>query len=140
MASYVFIEKNIIRMVKAIQTLILISFLINANSICGQSGSIKGQVRTESEPLQNVIVKIENLTITAITDSLGNYEINNLADGNYKISAKKYGYLQQSFAVVVKGGNAIIKNLSLKAEFLEIEAVKISGNNKKSINIIDKVD
>jgi len=140
LASYVFIEKNIIRMVKAIQTLILISFLINANSICGQSGSIKGQVRTESEPLQNVIVKIENLTITAITDSLGNYEINNLADGNYKISAKKYGYLQQSFAVVVKGGNAIIKNLSLKAEFLEIEAVKISGNNKKSINIIDKVD
>jgi len=90
--------------------------------------------------LQNAIVKVENTTYSATTDSLGNYLISNLPDGNYKIIAQKYGYVAKLFTAIVVAGNSITKNVNLRAEFLLLEAVKISGNKNKSINLIDKID
>ena len=59
-----------------------------------QSASLRGRVLTDSTelPIAGVVVAIEELTLSATTDSLGNFLLGNVQPGAHIISAKKIGF------------------------------------------------
>lgn len=70
------------------------------------TGSIKGTVRDydTNKTLSNVNITTSPPTSSLVTDSNGNFTINNIASGNYSINASKYGYTGNSVTVNVNYG------------------------------------
>ncbi len=80
-----------------------------------KNGHIRGKV-TDAETGQGVPVCVINTsppTVSITTDSAGNYQILNIPEGNYTVTASKKDYLKTSVSVAVKGGDTTIANIIL---------------------------
>lgn len=66
-----------------------------------QFSSVKGKVQDAQKPLQNVIVSILNTSITQLTDSKGEFYLENIPSGNQLILFKSTGYKDQLLNIKV---------------------------------------
>ena len=79
----------------------------------------------DKEPLEQVSVYFPELSQGAVTNSRGEFQINNLPAGNYKIIASFIGYLTYSKAILIdKGINHL--EFQLVASAIEMEEVIVS--------------
>ncbi|HEV8368762.1 MAG TPA: carboxypeptidase regulatory-like domain-containing protein [Pyrinomonadaceae bacterium] len=82
-----------------------------------RSGHISGRV-TDAEsgkPVQSAIIAIEGQQQSR-TDRQGNYELKNLAAGNYKIRVSVAGYSAETKSIKVREGNLSREDFALKTE------------------------
>ncbi len=80
-----------------------------------KNGHIRGKV-TDAETGEGVPVCIINTsppTVSITTDSAGRYQILNIPEGNYTVTASKKDYLKTSVSVSVSGGDTTIANIIL---------------------------
>ncbi len=100
---------------------ILVFFLIqyiNISAYAARNGTIKGTIKDaqsgEVLPYANVILIGTSLGDAA--DSKGNFNINNVPPGNYKIRVSYLGYKNIDLDIVVTDGDVIEKDFELSAE------------------------
>jgi len=82
-----------------------------------RSGLISGRV-TDAEsgkPVQSAVIAIEGQQPSR-TDRQGNYELKNLAAGNYKIRVSGAGYSAETKSIKVREGNLSREDFALKLE------------------------
>ena len=104
--------------------------ILTSVSVFGQY-SISGVVKdTLNNPVFGALVKIENTYQGTFTDPDGGYELNNLPDGEYVISAEILGKEKVFKTVSVSGANATA-DFSLKASALALDAVSIEATRVK---------
>ena len=82
------------------------------NLVAAPSGSLKGNVSFSDKKGVQTTVRVDGTKLSAVTDDEGNYEIKNLAEGDYKISFDAHGYYP-----------------------LTGQAVKIAANTSATLNV-----
>jgi outer membrane receptor protein involved in Fe transport len=95
----------------------------------GSRGGIRGQVQDADffVPLPGVQIGIEGFPGTGVTDSAGNYFINDVPPGQYVVLATKEGYLRaRSGTFVVNPGVVAQTDLSMTGEVVELDEFTVS--------------
>lgn len=80
-------------------------FFSYAQSLGGITGVILDS-KTQ-KPLQNVVVIVQNTTLTQTTNALGKFTFDKVAVGSQVVQIKSSGYKDQLLTVEVSGGNTI---------------------------------
>lgn len=120
---------------------LLVCISILSNALSAQTGKITGKVyNTLQETLGGAVVRVTENNAVTIADSIGNYTINNLNDGKYTLTISLVGYEKQTSTAVIKNGNTVRLNFSVKENFLEIKEVTVTDKINSAANIIGKVD
>jgi hypothetical protein len=78
--------------------LFFILALVASSSVYSQT---KGIVMSDGEPVPYAIVMISPTSITAITDTLGRFNISELPLGKYNFTISRVGYLQVDKKVTI---------------------------------------
>lgn len=91
----------------------------------------------DTKPLPNVIVSIPEIHKETISDTDGNYILNNLPNGTFKIVYSSVGYGTQTFDITVSS-NEIIKNITLQDAIIHMDEVIVSTafNKLQSQNVM----
>jgi hypothetical protein len=107
--------------------------------------TIKGSIvdKQSLQPLKGVQLTITNTlpTLSAISDSNGNYKILNVLSGRYDIQANFSGYSSVTIPnVVVTSGKEVILDFSLNENITQLSAASIStGKKNETINEMTSV-
>lgn len=110
-----------------------LSILLLVTVSCGLSlaqGTLSGKVLDEKgAPLSFAAVTIDTLKRATSTDDKGNYKIENIAPGTYKVSVSMMGYNKQVQTVKVspKGTSGIQFNMALATNGLSEVEIKAQG-------------
>ena len=91
----------------------------------------------DTKPLPNVIVSIPEIHKETISDTDGNYILNNLPNGTFKIVYSSVGYGTQILDITVSS-NEIIKNITLQDAIIHMDEVIVSTafNKLQSQNVM----
>ena len=108
---------------------VLTMVLLTSQLAFAQTGAISGQVTDgetgETVPGANVqLVEIER---GAATDMDGNYEITNVAAGEYTLSVTFVGYATYNETVTITAGETLNYNVELAAGAVGLDEVVVSG-------------
>jgi iron complex outermembrane receptor protein len=108
---------------KYIYSILFISFYFNSNAQC----TIQGSVSTEdsNNPLEQVSVYLPQLEKGTVTGSNGEFTMNNLPVGTYKIIASYIGYQTYSSTITLTQGT-ITLDIVLSPSAIEMEEVIVS--------------
>ncbi|SKC76505.1 TonB-dependent receptor [Ohtaekwangia koreensis] len=108
--------------------LFLFLLFLSPLMVCGQSGSIRGVVKTsDGNPAEFVNIAIEGTSKGDIADKNGKFEIRNVAPGNYILVASFIGLENTQQPVEVKPGETVTVDFILKENTKQLEEVIISG-------------
>lgn len=117
---------------KPTYTIIIVFLLLNFLSLQTFANEVKGKVTDEKgneiESATVVLLNKENqsLVASALTDASGSFELENVADGNYALKITMLGYEEFSNNDVnVKGGDASLKTIALKAKTNKLKEVSV---------------
>ena len=95
--------------------------------------SVFGTVLDEfGTPISNVHVKIESSTSGAVTDSNGFFELKNISEGQYRITASIIGFITQTKSIRFQENHKNTLSFSLQLDVQEIEEVIIIAESTKS--------
>lgn len=133
-------------MISRITKTVLIE-IIFLSTIFAENGSLSGRVTSDLEGLAGANVFLIGTTLGAVTDSLGNYNIENIPTGKYVIRADYIGYeskekqiyiskYQNSTDLEKESGSSFSEKLGLDEE--EITEDISRGNTLTNINFILK--
>jgi len=104
----------------------LVFFFTLSATIIAQS-SIKGAVKDSyGEPLPGVNIILKETSKGAVTDFDGNYEISNVSDGTYILSATFIGYKSFSKEVIVSGSDITV-NITLGEDVEALDDIIVTG-------------
>ena len=113
---------------------------IGHHTLWGQAtGSIRGTVKTsDGNPAEFVNVSIEGTVKGAVAGRNGNYEIKNVAPGNYVLIASFVGLENRREQIAVSAGQTAIVDFVLNENTTQLEEVRISANanlNKEDLYV-----
>lgn len=107
--------------------------LMLSTGIFAQQGSIKGVVKSEKgEVLSNATVKLEGTKLMTLTNEQGQFHIDNVNPGNYRILITIIGYdiLEKKISVVA--GRETAFEAKLAEGSLELQTVEITGRKENN--------
>ncbi|WP_281638098.1 TonB-dependent receptor [Flavobacterium marginilacus] len=111
--------------------LVTIAFFGIIASAQQKTGTIKGTITTsEGTPATPVSIKIKETKKNTVTDSNGEFEISNLANGTYQLTATLVGQESQKRTVTIEQGNTVTLNIQLKSSEQQLNEVVITSNKK----------
>jgi outer membrane receptor protein involved in Fe transport len=126
--------------VKSIKFLLIIGFAIiqiayaQAGNENPSKGKISGKIfdKTNNEPLIGSVVLIEGTSIGTQTNFDGEYEINNLSPGTYKLIFKYVSYETKVVeGISVNAGKVTTLNMSLAENAVALKEVVVTSSFKK---------
>lgn len=91
--------------------------------------TVKGKITAEGAPLEFASVVLLKTTWETEADSLGNYTLNNIPQGDYQVKVSYTGYKSQQRKITIKDATEITIHFDLKAENT-IDEVVITGTLK----------
>lgn len=99
--------------------------IISSLSVFSQN-TLSGIVKSaDGETLPSVNVTISSLSKGTTTDFDGNYNISDLANGNYEVSASFIGFKTQKKSVTVNGNTTL--NFELQEDSTQLEDIVVTG-------------
>ena len=103
-------------------------FLIPALAYA-QNGVIKGIVTDgkSNEPLPGAYVQLDGVGKGSNTDAFGNYQLNNLNAGTYKVKVKYVGFTEFEKEITVTTGQILSLNIGLAVSTANLNTVNIYG-------------
>lgn len=116
--------------------LLTLSFLLITNLIFSQNGRVKGTVKDYNEtPLYGVNISLKNTTKGTQTNENGDFEINNLKNGNYIISFSYIGFKTKEISVSISNNRTIELEAIILYEGNEIlNEVVIEGERRNKFS------
>lgn len=117
------------------------TFLLVANTLMAQTGTLTGFVTTTSkEPISYATVALEGTARGGISDTDGHFIIENLAPGTFTLLVSYIGYETQSEKIVITAGQQTELNVVLSQGLIALQTVEITGrrevgyDNKKTFS------
>lgn len=105
--------------------LLLMLFLVTASGFA--QSTISGKINDESGiPLSGVNVVLDGTTYGAVSDFDGNYQIQNVPDGTYALSATFIGFSKFSQNVTVSGQDVTL-NFSMSEDAESLDQILLTG-------------
>lgn len=107
----------------------LLVIIISINAVYPQGKSSITGIITNNEklPVQNANIKIQDNPVGTVSDNIGKYEINNLAEGEYILIVSCVGYKTETKPVSISSSASIKINFILHKEDIEFDDVVITG-------------
>lgn len=107
----------------------LITVMLSIVSIYGQNGSIKGKIITaKNQPLSSVNISIAKTNLGAITNELGEYEIQNIKKGSYKLKVSYVGYKSKKTSFTINNSETYsIPTIILEQSKEQLDEVTVEG-------------
>ena len=99
-------------------------------------GSISGAITSENKNISSVNISLNTKNFNTQTDSLGNYKLENIPAGYYKIHASQVGFQTVIKNVVVKANENLVVTINLFKDENTLNEVVISGT-LKAVNRIE---
>lgn len=115
-------------------------------TLCGQHATLSGTVSNDrGEPLGAASIALEGTDLGVITDQAGNFRVERIPAGTYRVKVIFLGYLSVSETISLEAGQSLEKAFSLKEDALNMEVVVVSGtryeldraNNPVVVNVVD---
>ena len=96
-----------------------------------QTASISGQIVAEGKPLEFASVGIPGTPHGTYTDAEGNYRIENIPAGTYKLQASSVGFTKKEKIITLKEGQEISLNFDFTNAQSTLEQVVVTGTLKE---------
>lgn len=109
---------------------LILSFFIFSHSFSQNSASISGKITVENKEIQQAFIELQKTHYKTQTDSLGNYKLENIPAGNYKIHVKSLGLKTLTKNIVLKENEHLALDFELKDDENELNEVVVSGTLK----------
>ena len=120
-------------------------FLITQTSIA-QTYNVTGRILDASDTttLIGVTVAVTGITDTttktgAVTDTAGNFEVDNLKPGKYKVNIEYLGYLTINQSVTIADKNVSLGNIGMKTSDKELKSVTVKGKQIRAEQLGDTI-
>ncbi|WP_316803181.1 TonB-dependent receptor [Pedobacter nototheniae] len=104
-------------------------FFLTFFTASAQTGLIKGFVKSDTKPVENITVKILGTDKSAKTDFSGQYQIRNIPNGNYELLFSGVGYQPKRQKIEVKDAVTSI-NVTLDQAESNLNDVVVTGVNR----------
>ena len=122
---------------KVKKILLIFVFLIALNT-SAQYKSIRGKISDNKKELlfSNIILKskLDTLKIykTAVSDSLGNFKIDSVANNSYQLKIEHLGYLSKTISLRIDDSKSVfdLQTIILNPEANTLETVKVTAQKK----------
>ncbi|MNK01346.1 Colicin I receptor precursor [compost metagenome] len=105
--------------------------LIFSFPVFSQTGSIKGKIIQNNDPVPAVSIIIPSLGYTLSGDNDGNYEIRNIPFGTHEIIFSSVGLKPERKKITVHSKEPVMVNISLQDENTALDEVVITGTMKE---------
>ncbi len=102
-----------------------------ATSLAAQVYSISGKIVDDKDPLTGVIIKVNELNTGTTTNQTGNYTLEKIPKGSYRLKISFVGYLSQEINVIVNDSDVNVPDITLKEDFLDLEQVVITATRNE---------
>lgn len=107
--------------------LLIVSF---QNSMAQEKGSISGVVTSDGIAVMDADIKIIGTHFSTSSDSLGNYTIENIPVGNYKIQVSYVGSKTLRKNITIKKNETTVADIQLENDKNSLDEVVVSGTLK----------
>jgi iron complex outermembrane receptor protein len=105
------------------------------------TGSLRGRVTTtDGEPVEAVSVGLQGQTFGSITDSQGQFTINNVPAGSYTLAVSAVGLKSAQQTVTVTAGQRTTLDFRLAESAAELQEVVVQGARTNKFNRSSSVD
>ncbi|MBP6551319.1 MAG: TonB-dependent receptor, partial [Flavobacterium sp.] len=108
----------------------ILSLFMLQHSFSQNSTSISGKIAVENNEKQQAIIELLKTKYKTPTDSLGNYKLENIPAGNYKIQIASFGLKTITKNIVLKENENLVLDFELKSNENELNEVVVSGTLK----------
>jgi outer membrane receptor for ferrienterochelin and colicins len=114
--------------------LLIVNFVF-AGNLFAQTGTITGKVIDvhSQAPLLNTNVVLVGTKLGAATDVNGEFIINHVPSGDYKIKAMYIGYETAEKSITVKTGEEINVDFNLREDFFQTEQVVVTATRTQKL-------
>jgi TonB-dependent receptor len=121
-------------------SVLLFLFVSSISTFAAASGTIKGKIRDvqSKEPLPFTNVVLVGTSQGAASDMDGNFIINNVMPGTYKVRAKYIGYKQEEVTITVTEGKTTIRNFDLSAESVMGDTLIVTAQAEGQMQAINE--
>lgn len=102
--------------------------------LIAQNGIVKGTVTAEGEPVEMANIALSETGMGGITDSSGEFTIDKVPEGDYKIIVSLIGYAEYEKAISVKDGRTVKLEVPLQEQHSELEEVVVTGVTRATKN------
>jgi outer membrane receptor for ferrienterochelin and colicins len=109
---------------------LILSFFVFSFSFSQSNNSISGKIAVENKEMQQAIIELLKTHYKTQTDSLGNYKLENIPAGNYKIHIRSLGLKTLTKNIVLKEKEHLVLDFELKEDENELNEVVVSGTLK----------
>lgn len=108
--------------------------LCSSNNAAAQQGSVTGTVndRQSGELLTGINVGVEGTRKGGSTDEDGQFQIKEMAAGNYTLVFSAVGYAEKKIDVRIREGQQTVLEVILEPGLLELQEVEIIGRSDQS--------
>lgn len=101
-------------------------FLLSITAIFSQY-SLSGKVfNTAGEYLESAVVYLDGTKHLVSTDQKGNYIINDISEGNYKLTATYLGYDKVQFDIIINSSQSL--DIVMTGSLYNLDEIEIQGN------------
>ncbi len=113
---------------------LILLFTLCASITLAQTAIIKGKVTDSKskEPLPGAYVHLDGMHKGATTDAFGNFEINKLTAGEYKVKVKYVGFSEFEKEVTVADNQTMIMDIAMKESDEQLKTVNIYSKLNQS--------
>lgn len=108
--------------------LFLTILIITTKSIYSQN--ITGKINSDSPLRQEIDIRLLNTNFKTQTDSLGNYKLENIPAGSYKIAIISTGFKTLTQKIALSENQNLNLDFELKEDQNELNEVVVSGTLK----------
>jgi len=110
-------------------TIVIFGFIFQ--TVIAQTSAITGKISEEKSPLSGVSISILNHNNGTISDKDGNYTLKGLKEGTYTLKINLLGFRTIVETVELKEGQTLLKNYTMQADFLNLDAVVVTGTRNQ---------
>ncbi|WP_051360004.1 TonB-dependent receptor [Adhaeribacter aquaticus] len=102
-------------------------FLFSACSAFAQTGTIKGKITANGEPLPYASIGVVGTQMGATSSDIGVFEIKNVPAGVHQLGASSVGFQSQQVPVTVTPGGVATVNIVLQEITSKLDEVVVTG-------------
>ena len=119
-----------------IKRLLLLTIIFSALTINAQKGTISGKIVTQkNNPISNVNVLIKNTDKGIISNRFGEFKIENVQPGNYKLSVTFIGYKSRSIPFTIENGQKLrLPKIVLVENQEQLTEIVVNGFKKNKFS------
>lgn len=113
---------------------LIVILFFTASVASAQNAILKGKItdNASNEPLPGAYIHFNGLNKGAITDPFGNFELNKLSPGEYKVKVKYVGFEEFEKEINISAGQVVILNIQLTERKENLKTVNVYGKLNES--------